>query len=142
MATDLEFARNARRPAALAMVGVALLILLILIFAVNAHPLIVTIFALLIAPAAWDVWRNAAATLTVDDTGIRWASGARAAGAEWDAIDQVTLAATLDFSQRASLRLTDGGRMRIPPECLPGGRILDGVLEARGINHRRSLFSF
>ncbi|MEL6645794.1 MAG: hypothetical protein AAFQ79_17820 [Pseudomonadota bacterium] len=142
MATELAFTRNARRPAALAMVGVALVILLVLIFAVNAHPLIVTIFALLIAPAVWDVWRNADATLTVDDTGIRWSSGPRQAGAEWEAIDEVILATTLDFSQRASLRLTDGGRMRVPPECLPGGRVLDGVLEARGIRHRRSLFSF
>lgn len=142
MATDLDFTRNARRPAALAMVGVALILLLAVIFLVNAHPLVVTLLALLIAPAVWDVWRNSDATLTVDETGIRWTSGTRAAGAEWEAIDQVILATTLDFSQRASLRLTDGGRMRIPPECLPGGRVLDGVLEARGINHRRSLFSF
>ncbi|MEO0655493.1 MAG: hypothetical protein AAFY77_11570 [Pseudomonadota bacterium] len=143
MATDrLEFARPSRRPVALAMVGGALAILLVLIFAVNAHPLIVTVFALLIAPAIWDVWRGAEATLRVDDDGIHWTTGARRAEAPWEAIDEVVLATTLDFSQRASLRLSDGGRMRIPPECLPGGRVLDQVLEARGIRHRRSLFSF
>lgn len=124
------------------MVGAGLVFLGLLIFAVGAHPLIVAIVALLIAPALWDVLRDACATLTVDDTSIGWQTGARTASVPFTAIDEVVLATTLDFSQRASLRLTDGGRVRIPPECLPGGRRLDAALEARGVRNRRSLFSF
>lgn len=124
------------------MVGAGLAFLALLIFGVGAHPVIVAIVALLIAPALWDVLRDARASLSVDGAEIAWQTGARTAAVPFTAIDEVVLATTLDFSQRASLRLTDGGRIRIPPECLPGGRVLDNTLEARGIRHRRSLFSF
>ena len=142
MAEPFAFRRPARRPAALALVALALVFLAFLIFAVGAHPLIVTLVALLVAPAVWDVIRNAEATLEIDDTHLRWTSGARAGTARLDEIDEAVLATTLDFSQRASLHLPGAARMRIPPECLPPGRTLDAIFEARGIPHRRSLFSF
>jgi len=57
-------------------------------------------------------------------------------------IAEVRLATTLDFSQRATLLLDSGERLRIPPECLPPGRLIDAALAARGLPHQRSLFGF
>ncbi|MBT8457639.1 MAG: hypothetical protein KJO15_16210 [Alphaproteobacteria bacterium] len=138
----LSFERRARRPAGLAMVGVALAALLGLIFALDAHPVIVALFALLVAPALWDVIRDSHASIHLDETTFRWQSGARKGAVPFEEIDEAVLSTTLDFSQRASLRLKDGRRQRIPPECLPGGRVLDVALTERGVANRRSLFSF
>lgn len=124
------------------MIGVALVGLGALIYGIDAHPLVVTIFALLIAPAVWDVIKGSVATLRVDDTGIEWQSGARARRVAFDEIDTAILSTSLDFSQRATLQLKNGQKQRVPFECLPGGRVLDEAFEARGIPHRRSLFSF
>ncbi len=54
----------------LAMVGIAALFVLILIFGIGAHPAIVAIFVVLTAPAVWDVWRDAKSWLEVSDTHI------------------------------------------------------------------------
>ena len=137
-----RFARPARRPAAFAMVGAGIGLVALFIFVIDAHPLIVAVAALAVAPAAYDLARGTTATLTLTDRDIAWASGTRAVTVPLAEIDQAVLATTLDFSQRATLLLRDGRRVRIPPECLPGGRILDSELDARGIGNRRSLFSF
>ena len=143
MATEpFRFERRARRPFGLYMVGTALLGLGVLIFGIGAHPVVVTIFALVIAPAVWDVLRDAVAWIEIDDRALRWQSGARGAELPLSEIEEVILSTTLDISQRAKVSTVEGTRMRIPPECLPGGRALDAALAARGVTHRRSLFGF
>ena len=137
-----HFARPARRPGAFVIVGVAIGLIVLFIYVIDAHYLIVTITALAVAPAIWDIWKGAVTTLSITGEAIAWESGPRTGSVPLDEIDRAVLATTLDFSQRATLHLRNGQRVRIPPECLPGGRILDAQFEQRGISHRRSLFSF
>ncbi len=142
MADEFHYARPARRPAGFTMVGVGLVVLALFIFVIDAHPLLIAVTALAIAPALYDLIRGTTATLSLDDTRITWTSGARRGEVPLTEIDTARLATTLDFSQRATLILKDGAKLRLPPECLPPGRVLDGECEKRGISHRRSLFSF
>lgn len=139
-AEPLSFERRARRPFGLAMVGVALICLVLLIFAIDAHPLIVAIFALITAPAVWDVARDARATLSVDARHLSWNTGHHEITVPLAEIEEAVLSTAFDFSQRGKITLRDGRRVRIPPQCMPRGRSLDAALEARGIIHRRSLF--
>lgn len=142
MGTDpYRFERPARRPGAYALIGAGLAILVVLAFGIDAHPAIVAVAALAVAPAILDVIRGSTATLTLTEREIGWTSGARTARVPLDAIEEVRLATTLDFSQKAVLRLRDGRKVRIPPECLPGGQALDAELERRGVPHSRSLFA-
>ena len=124
------------------MTGAGLGLLALFIFVIDAHVLIVVITALAVAPALYDLIRGATATLWLTEAEIGWTTGPRRVALPLERVDEVKLATTLDFSQRATLLLKDGQRLRIPPECLPGGRVLDTEFERRGIAHRRSLFSF
>lgn len=142
MAEVYVFERPARRPFSYAMVGVAVVGLLALIFGINAHPLVITLFALIIAPAIWDVIKGNTATLEITETSIAWKSGAREATVPFENIDEAVLSTTLDFSQRATLHFKGGGKVRIPVECLPPGRVLDQEFTSRNIPNKRSLFSF
>jgi hypothetical protein len=142
MAEPFRFERSAREPRALALIGLSGLAILGLLLVVDAAWWVVAILALLSLPAIVEALRDARATLALDDGGLRWSSGRRARAVPLDRIAEVRLATTLDFSQRASVLLDTGQRLRIPPECLPPGRTLDAALAARGIPHRRSLFGF
>ncbi|MEM0946926.1 MAG: hypothetical protein AAGK37_05940 [Pseudomonadota bacterium] len=142
MADEFRYERPARRPAGYAMVGLGLALLLALIFVFDAHPLLIAVTALAVSPALYEIIRGTNATLRVDDNKIAWTSGTRAGEVPLNQIDTARLATTLDFSQRATLILKNGTKLRLPPESLPPGRALDGECEKRGIAHRRSLFSF
>jgi hypothetical protein len=142
MAEPFRFERSAREPRALALIGAAVLLLLALLFVVEAAWWIAAIVALLTLPAVVEALRDVRATLALDDGQLAWASGRRGRTVPLARIAEVRLATTLDFSQRATLLLDTGDRLRIPPECLPPGRALDAALAARGIPHRRSLFGF
>jgi hypothetical protein len=78
--------------------------------------------ALLTLPAVIDALRDARATLSLDDDGAVLVERPAGAGRAAPRIAEVRLATTLDFSQRATVRLDSGERLRIPPECLPPGR--------------------
>lgn len=140
MADPFIFTRRARRPSAFIMTGIALIFLCVLIFGVQAHPVVVAAFAALISPALWDVFRNTETRLELDETEIRWQSGRRKGTIPLGEIDRVKLRTTLDFSQRATVQTKSGRKLRLPPECLPPGRTLDSLFEARGIPASRSLF--
>lgn len=140
MAEPFQFARRARRPGALALVATALGFLGFLVFGVVAHPVLIAVYALLISPAIWEIFRNARASLTLDSDAIAWQSGGRGHAVALADVDRVNLRTTLDFSQRATIHLKTGQKLRIPAECLPGGRALDHALDAQGVTNSRSLF--
>ncbi len=139
---DFIHERSARGPRSLALIGIAVLVLLGMIFVVGAALWVIAVFALLTIPAIYDALRGARARLVLNDLTLGWESGRRDQMIPLGRIEEVTLSTSLDFSQRATVQLTTGEKLRIPPECLPGGRLLDAELEARGVPHRRSLFSF
>lgn len=136
------FERSARDPRALGLIGAALALILGLVFLVGAAIWIVATVAALTLPAVIDAVRGARTRLCLDNLTLSWKSGAREQMIPLGRIEAVRLSTSLDFSQRASVHLTTGEKLRIPPECLPGGRTLDTELERRGIAHQRSLFSF
>ena len=142
MAEPFRFERRARSARSLLLVAAALLALLALVTVVGAAWWVAGAFALLTLPALVEALRDARTTLCLDAEGLSWASGRRRRRVPLDRIAEVRLSTTLDFSQRASLVLDSGERLRIPPECLPPGRALDAALAARAIPHRRSLFGF
>jgi hypothetical protein len=141
MADPLRFERSARGPRALALIATSAATMLALIL-LDAAWWITAALALLTLPAIIEAIRDARATLTLDDHALSWSSGRRAQSVPLPRIAEVRLATTLDFSQRATVHADTGERLRIPPECLPPGRVLDDALKARAIPHRRSLFGF
>jgi hypothetical protein len=140
MAEAYRFSRQARRPFGIAMVAVAVLGLVLLIFALDAAPLVIAVFALIVAPAIWEVARNSESRLVLDDATLGWSSGARKGEIPLDQIDEVVLSTTLDFAARARVLTKSGQKVRLPMECIPPGRDLDAELERRGVRHRRSMF--
>lgn len=142
MAEPFAFERSARAPRALALIAIAVLVLIALVLFVDAALWIVAILALLTLPAVIDAVRDTRARLVLDDTSLGWQSGRRRQTLPLDRIEEVRLATRLDFSQRATVHLVTGEKLRIPPECLPPGRALDGALAKRSVPHHRSLFSF
>jgi hypothetical protein len=142
MAEPFRFERSAREPRALVLIALSLAAIVALVFLVEAAWWIAAILALLTLPAVVEALRDTRATLSLNDRALSWSSGRRAGSVPLDRIAEARLATTLDFSQRASLSIDTGERLRIPPECLPPGRALDAALTARGIPNRRSLFGF
>jgi len=118
----------------------AVIALLVLIFGLDAHPLIIAFFSVVISPAIWDVIANNRAEFHLSDEGIRWQVGKRSNNARLDEIDLVKARTAFDFSQRVSIRMRDGSRRAIPPPCIPPGRVLDGELGERGVRVERVIF--
>jgi len=139
---DFVHERSARDPRALGLIAVAVTVLLLMVFLLETSTWIVAVLAVLTLPAILDALRDVRARLTLTDLALAWQSGRREQMVPLGRIDEVTLSTSLDFSQRATVRLTTGEKLRIPPECLPGGRLLDAELDARSIPYRRNLFSF
>ena len=119
------------------MVGGALVVLLVLLFGIQAHPFIVAVFGVLISPAIWSIIANTEASLTVDDTKMSWQVGARGDSVEFSDIDYVRSRTALDLSQRVAVFRNSGPKLHIPGPCLPTGRMLDDALEARGVTVKR-----
>lgn len=142
MAEPFGFERRARDPRALGLVGLSVLVVLLLIFVIDAAWWIAGGIALLTLPAALEALRDSRARLHLDDQALSWSSGRRSQRVPLPRIADVQLATTLDFSQRATVHLDTGERLRIPTECLPPGRALDAALTALGLPHRRSTFGF
>lgn len=118
-------------------VGVAIVLLLVLAFWLEAHPLVVAAFAVLISPAIWTIFANTEAMLRVDDTKISWQLGARGDEVELSDIDYVRARTSFDLSQRVAVFRHSGPKLHIPGPCLPYGRSLDEALEARDIAVKR-----
>jgi hypothetical protein len=135
------YERSARDPRALALIGASLAVVLALILVVEAAWWITLLVGVATVPAVVEAFRDARSRLMLDATAISWESGHHRRSVPLSRVAEVTLATRLDFSQRASVHLTTGDRLRIPPQCLPGGRRLDAELAARGVPHRRALFS-
>lgn len=142
MAEPFAFERRARDSRALALVGLSAVVILALVFVFDAAWWIPAAIGLLTLPAAVEALRDSRARLRLDQRALSWTSGRRTQDVPLGRIVEVRLATTLDFSQRATVQIDTGERLRIPPECLPPGRALDAALAANGLPHRRSVFGF
>ncbi|MGI9395025.1 MAG: hypothetical protein ACR2OY_10305 [Boseongicola sp.] len=140
MPDDFNFSRSGRQLSSIAYTVFAVVGLAVLIFGIDAHPLISAFFAVIVLPAVWDVAVNNSAELSISDGRIQWRVGQRENDARLDGIDRVTARTGLDFSQRVSIRMNDGTKRAIPPPCIPPGRELDAELKSRGVTLERTLF--
>lgn len=131
---------SARAPRNLIIVGVALVLLGLLVYVFEASWWIIFICALIALPAVIDLALDRKAHLRLDDTHLSWESGARSGSIAITDIADAKLRTAMDVSQRATLLLHDGNRVKLPIECIPKGRTLDDAFEARGIPFRRALF--
>ena len=140
MSDEFSFSRSGRKLTTVVYTAFAVIALFVLIFGLDAHPLIIAFFAVVVSPAIWDVIANNTAEFHISDESIRWQVGRRANDARLDEIDRVKARTAFDFSQRVSIRMRDGTRRAIPPPCIPPGRVLDSELEARGVRVERIIF--
>ena len=140
MSDEFSFSRSGRKLTTIVYTAFAVIALFVLIFGLDAHPLIIAFFAVVVSPAVWDVIANNRAEFHISDESIRWQVGKRANDARLDEIDRVKARTAFDFSQRVSIRMRDGTRRAIPPPCIPPGRVLDSELEARGVRVERIIF--
>ena len=129
--------RTSRNATSYTLVGGAIVVLLVMILWLEAHPLIVALFGVLIAPAIWTIMANTEAKLTVTDDAISWQVGARGDEVQLSDIDYMRARTSLDLSQRVAVFRHSGPKLHIPGPCLPSGRQLDEALEARDITVKR-----
>lgn len=137
MSESFTHRRTSRNITSYVMVAFAIVALLVLVFGLQAHPFIVALFGVLIAPAIWSIVANTEAELTIDDASISWQVGARGDRVDFDDIDYVRARTALDLSQRVAVFRNSGPKLYIPGPCLPSGRQLDEALEARGVTVKR-----
>ncbi|MBT8415478.1 MAG: hypothetical protein KJO30_14225 [Boseongicola sp.] len=129
--------RTSRNASSYVMVAFAIIGLLVLMFGLQAHPFVVALFGVLIAPAIWSIIANTKAHLSIDETSISWQVGSRGDSVDFDDIDFVRARTALDLSQRFAIFRNSGPKLHIPGPCLPSGRQLDEALEARGVTVKR-----
>ncbi|NIZ12355.1 hypothetical protein [Phaeobacter sp. HF9A] len=136
-----RFDRDARSLKALLFVALWLLVLLALLALFQARLWIVALLALPLLPALWELWRNPAAWLEMDDTALRWRSARSEADIALREIDHVVLLTRWDFSIRATVHTKPGTHHRLPPEVTPNHRAFEQALETRAIPVKRQHFN-
>ena len=112
-----------------------------LYFALHAAGWIVAILGFFSLPAVWDIISDRPSGLELSDTRIKWYSGAREHETELANIKSVRFDTRLDFSVRVSLVLRNDRKVRLPYDCLPPHRELEGRIKARGIKTERHHFT-
>ena len=137
MAKNFEHRRTSRNTSSYVTLTIAIGFLFLLIFGLNAHPIIVAGGAVLISPAIWSILANTQAYLEINDHSISWQVGQRGDAVEFDDLDYVKARTSLDLSQRVTVVRKSGPKLHIPGPCLPGGRKLDQALETRGVRVKR-----
>lgn len=106
-----------------------------------ASPWLLALLALPVLPALMDLWRNPRSDLSLDRQQITWRSGSLQGSVKLTEISHVRLTTRWDFSVRATLVLTDGRHMRLPPQTTPPHAQLDAALAAHGIRTERHHFT-
>lgn len=107
----------------------------------SAHPVIAGAIALFAVPAALDIVRGTTASLRIDHKEIRWHSGARSDAMARGVLKSVRLDTRLDFSVRLTLITHQGGKLRLPYECVPPKNTLSAALKAHDIPYQTHHFS-
>ena len=138
----LDHHHRARNPRAIALLVLLWLGLVGLWRSLDAAPLLVLLFMAALIPAGWDIARDRRASFHLDAKGLSWTSGAQSAAVPRDRIEEFRIDTRLDRSLRVTLRLTDGTRLRIPPDALPPATRLLPALEALGYSYERRPFAF
>lgn len=102
---------------------------------------IVLLFALPTLPAIWDLWRNPTSGLAIDADQIAWFTATARDRLALSDLALLRLDRRWDFSFRATLITTRGGKIRLPQSCLPPVDRFELELQVRGITSQRHHFT-
>ncbi|MEM6636186.1 MAG: hypothetical protein AAF667_09865 [Pseudomonadota bacterium] len=137
-----EYGYDARTPRAVLSLAAVLAGIIAMRVVFSAALWLVIPLVLLTVPAVWDVWRGHHGRLWIDERAIGWRTAGRAEqSVALGDIDKVNMRVGLDFSQRITLRLTDGTRRKVPLEVTPRGRAIEHRLAERGVTVDRGFFA-
>lgn len=141
MADRLQFARPARNRASVATL-VGAIGLWFALGMIQAHWIVLALFAVPPVLLAWDVLKNDTAWFDLTDTTLSFSTGHDTIRVPLEKIEKVRLNRRLDFSWRVTVFLVDGRKLRLPPPCQPPIPALEAALRARDIKIDHILFSF
>jgi len=141
MAAAFEFTRHARTPGTVMVLIAVYTGLIAAIILVDAAWWLMVGFALLTIPALFDLWRDPAAGVRLDENSLDWHSGRRSGSLDFSEIDHMRFDTRFDFSVRVTAVLTNDKKIRLPYEALPPHRVFEEVFTARGIRVERHHFT-
>jgi len=136
-----HFERRARSAKTIVILALWWSALMLLYFGINANPWIILVLALISLPALYDIGANARADLTIDDREISWRTGRRGANLPRGQLQKVRLDTRLDLSLRMTLITHQGGKVRLPYECVPTASVIEAELKSQGIPYERHHFT-
>lgn len=135
------FRRMARNPRSIGIVALWLTGCGALYVMVNAHPVIAGALAAFSLPALYDIVKNSQSDLRIDGKQIAWRSGRRSGDMPRGQLEKVRLDTRLDFSRRMTLYTHQGGKLRLPYECVPPIADIEAALQAHDIAVERHYFA-
>ena len=139
--SEYVFIRAARSPRAVAMVVLWWLVLILLYLALNASPIIVLGLAFISLPALFDIGAGTTSELRITGSEVAWRSGRRGAQLPRGQLKSVRLDTRLDLSLRMTLLTYQGGKVRLPYECVPVASVIEAALKEQGIPYERHHFT-
>jgi len=136
-----HWTRSGRSRSAAIVVGAVWLALAAAYVLLDASIWVVWLIVLFTLPALADLVTGRVSEMHVTQSGLRWASGRRAAELGWDEIERIRLDTRLDFSVRTTLILPSGRKLRLPIDTTPPVDTFEAALRAHGVEVRRHHFS-
>ena len=125
----------------MAFVALWWLVLLALYTLLDAAPLIILVLALFSVPALFDIGKGNTAELRMTHSDILWRSGRRSAKLPRGQLKSVRLDTRLDLTLRMTLLTYQGGKVRLPYECVPPAAAIEAALKAQDIPYERHHFT-
>lgn len=137
---EFIFTRAGRRPATFAGFALTWAFLAAIYLFLQASGWIVAFLGLFTLPALYDLLRNPVARLSLSDQTLAWSSGRQSVQLPLARVAKMRFDTRLDFSVRVSAVLHDGTKIRLPYDCLPPHKVLEGELTRRCVATERHHF--
>lgn len=139
--SEFTFKRSARSPRAVAFVALWWLVLLLLYTFLDAAPVILLVLGFVSLPAVFDIGKGAKSELQITNAEVLWLSGRRGAKLPRGQLKSVRLDTRLDLSLRMTLITHQGGKVRLPYECVPPAAQIEVALKEHDIPYERHHFT-
>lgn len=136
-----SFTRRARSPRTLIALGLWWAVLAAAYFIVHASEWVVLILGMFSLPAVYEIGANSVSGLEIDGKRIAWHSGTRGGHLPRGQLKSVRLDTRLDLSLRMTLETHQGGKVRLPYECVPAAAEIEAALTAQDIPYARHHFT-
>lgn len=138
---DFRHEFSGRSPRSIAVLGGAVLLILVAWALFDLAPWITVLLFLFTLPIAVEVARNPRSRLVLSDTSLKWMGPGMRARLPLGEIEKVRFDTRLDFSVRVTVQMITGRKLRFPPDALPDHKVLEHQLQSRGVKTERHHFS-